>query len=278
MFLFYVDESGQREYNEKNSRHFVLGAVAISETDWRTVNQQINALKIEVFDDRRVEFKSVALRNQEKQRKRYLEPYGVSLAQLTVAIERLYEIVDAAPLILFAVIVDKRQMTAKYAVAESPTSYAYELLVERFERFLSRQMVEHSGIVIHDLIQEVPGASKSYQREIIKQHEKFLHEGKTSLAPIRRIVEGVHFVETDQSNFLQVADLVAYNIYRQFTEHLREWDDLASVDEKQAFDQLPTYPYFKRLLPKFDRGSNGGLRGCGIESAKRLKTESSSFR
>ena len=34
MYLFYVDESGQREYNTKSSRHFVLAAaVGISDAD-----------------------------------------------------------------------------------------------------------------------------------------------------------------------------------------------------------------------------------------------------
>ena len=264
MYLFYVDESGQREYNEKNSRHFVLGAAGIAEADWRNVNQQINALKLEVFKDRRVEFKSVALRNQEKQRKRYLEPYGLTLEQLTGAVERLYAIVTAAPLTLFAVVIDKRQMTASSVVPESPTSYAYELLLEQFEAFLSRLPDEHSGIVIHDLIQETPGASKSYQREIINQHDKFLHEDETSALSMKRIVEGVHFVETDQSNFLQVADLAAYNIYRQFTEYWQEWDAAVGVPESIAFIQMPMYPYFQRMLPKFARTPEGVVRGCGI--------------
>lgn len=264
MYLFYVDESGQREYNEKNSRHFILGAAGIAEADWRNINQQIDELKFEVFKDRRVEFKSVALRNQEKQRRRYLEPYGLTLEQLTDAVERLYAIVIAAPLTLFAVVIDKRQMTAMPDFPESPTSYAYERLLEQFERFLSRLPSEHSGIVIHDLIQEAPGASKSYQREIINQHDTFLHGKDVAVDSTKRIVEGVHFVETDQSNFLQVADLVAYNVYRQFTEYWQEWDMAAGISESAAFAQVPMYPYFQRLLPKFDETPEGIIRGCGI--------------
>ena len=156
-------------------------------------------------------------------------------------------------------------MTAKYAYPESPTTYAYELLVERIEKFLTRLPEQHTGIIIHDLIQEAPGASKSYQREIIRHHEKMLHEGRTSVASLDHIIEGVHFVETDQSNFLQIADLVAYNVFRQCTDHWEEWDRWALRSEKQAFASMPMYPYFARLLPKFDTGMSGLIRGCGIK-------------
>ncbi len=265
MYLFYVDESGQRDFHETGSRHFALGAVGIAEADWRAVNQQINALKVEVFRTRRVEFKSVRLRNLEKQKKHYLDPFGLTVPLLTEAIERLYAVLMEAPVTLFAVVIDKQQMRERAVSPNSITEYAHELLVERFEEFLCAQTEKHFGVVIHDLIQETTGPARSHQREIINLHDQILCDGRTATTEIVSMVEGVHFIETDQSNFLQIADLAAYNVYRHFSDNWKDWDRLAAFPEEHAFSTMGMYPYFARLLPKFHRNAEGLIRGCGIK-------------
>ena len=181
------------------------------------------------------------------------------------AIEHLYKIIDDAPMILFASVIDKRQMTTKYVLPDSATTLAYKHLLERIEKFLKNSTENHFGIIIHDLIQEATGNSRSYQREIIEYHEQVLHRGRTDEALIEHIVEGVHFVETDQSNFLQVADLVAYNIYRQFTDSGDQWDSCFKMNEVEFWRTISTYSYFKRVLNKFDRSEMKRIRGYGIK-------------
>jgi hypothetical protein len=56
---------------------------------------------------------------------------------------------------------------------------------------------------------------------------------------------------------LQVADVVAYNVYRQFREYGEEW-------ETRGLPVLPSYEWFSRLLEKFRKGPNGRIQGFGV--------------
>lgn len=260
MYLFYVDESGQREYNPKNSRHLVLGAVAISDADWREWNQKINAIKQECFGTILVEWKSVNLRQTEKRSRFYLQPFGITDEKLTEGVEAMYALINDAPLTLFAAIIDKRQMVTQYTDPVSSTEMAYQLLLERAAWFLSGCDNAPCGVIIHDLIQEsVDSKARSYQKAIQEQHEKF--QKPWSNTPVRneKIIEGVHFLPTDQSNFLQVADLVAYNAYRQFADHWEQWE------EGKPLSGITQYEFFGRLLPKFYKSSAGVIKGYGIK-------------
>lgn len=260
MYLFYVDESGQREYNSKSSRHFVLATVAISDGDWREWNKKINAIKQKCFGTTQVEWKSVNLRQPEKQHKFYLEPFGIAPEKLTAGVEEMFTLIVDAPLTLFAVVIDKRQMMTQYVSPVPATEMAYELLLERIARFLSGCDNAPCGIVIHDLIQESSSSqARSHQKAILELHERFQDRGRTGFASVEKIIEGVHFLPTDQSNFLQLADLVAYNVYRQFTNHWEEWD------EGQAFATMTKYPFFERILPKFYKSGAGAIKGYGIK-------------
>lgn len=261
MHLFYVDESGQRDYNNKNSRHFVLGAVAISDTDWREWNQKINAIKMDCFGTQQIEWKSVVLRQPDKCERVYLKPYGITRERLIEAVEQMYVLINEAPITIFAAVIDKRQMVSKYAHPVSSTSLAYEFLIERIASFLSRPGVQGHGMMVHDLIQESPGQAKSHQKEIADLHERIQIRGKTDYTNVEKIIEGVHFLPTDQSNFLQVADMTTYNVYRQFADYWKDWDE--NVD----FQAMPKYQFFERIVPKFFTAPTGSLKGYGIKKS-----------
>ena len=122
MHLFYVDESGQRDYNPKNSQHFVLSAVTISDTDWREWNQKINAIKEGCFGTTQVEWKSVNLRQPDKCRRFYLEPFGITQGVLTAAVEQMYTLINEAPLTLSC---PKRKAKSEDGRASIRQSIAY---------------------------------------------------------------------------------------------------------------------------------------------------------
>ena len=55
----------------------------------------------------------------------------------------------------------------------------------------------------------------------------------------------------------EVADVVAYNVYRQFREHGNEWDQPSAA-------QVSIYPWLGRILPRFVVGPANQLEGWGI--------------
>jgi hypothetical protein len=261
MYLFYVEESGERDYNPKNSQYFVLLAVGVSEDDWHALNRQVNEIKERYFGTRSAKIKSTFLRNPEKRRKNYLLPFtdaGVTEDTLRDMVEEVYTLIDAAPMTLFSVVIDKRRMVSQYANPMPATPLAYEMLLERLQSFLEDQPGRPRGLVIHDLINESPTLPHGHQKEIVDLHERLVHRGRTFYKSIPNLIEGVHFLPDDQSSFLQLADLLVYNVFRQFTDYGVEWD--AGISPSM----MSKYPQFERTLPKFFR-RQGRLRGFGIK-------------
>ncbi len=55
---------------------------------------------------------------------------------------------------------------------------------------------------------------------------------------------------------VQAADVVAYNVLRQFRDHGAAWEDPSG--------ELTVYPWLHRLLPKFRQGHDRRIQGFGI--------------
>ena len=67
------------------------------------------------------------------------------------------------------------------------------------------------------------------------------------------------FVDSAGSDMVQVADLAAYNVFRQFRDYGEQWETSGGPGTK-----LPMYGYFDRLTPKFRQGPDNRVQGFGI--------------
>jgi len=65
------------------------------------------------------------------------------------------------------------------------------------------------------------------------------------------------FAASSKFNLLQVADLVAYNVFRQFRDHGDTWD-------KPNAPNVPVYKPLRPLLRRFMLGPAGEIEGWGI--------------
>jgi hypothetical protein len=67
------------------------------------------------------------------------------------------------------------------------------------------------------------------------------------------------FEKSCDENFLQVADICAYNVYRQFVEYGRQWSG------QEGDGKLNAYDYFRRISCNFSYNSQSKqVRGYGI--------------
>jgi hypothetical protein len=65
-------------------------------------------------------------------------------------------------------------------------------------------------------------------------------------------------MNSQHSDLLQAADLISYNVHRQFRDYGDEWE-VAGEGRN-----LPMYPYFKRIAGKFYQHPAGRVQGFGI--------------
>lgn len=260
MYLFYLDESGQREYGSGTSRYFVLSAVVIHENQWRTISHAVDELKMNYFKDVRVEIKSNWLRNPKAKKSLYLDKFDIDEIRLSEFGKRVHEIIESSELKILASVIDKIQMQEKYVTPQSPSSRAFIHLFERIELFLKSYDPEEHGLVIFDKINDTNFQRRGYENLLSKQHKRYLLKG-TDFVQIDRIIEGLFFIPSSENNLIQLSDLVAYDIYRQFHDHGGEWDD-GEVGLKRF---CKFYPYFDRIKHLIYASNNGQLDGYGIK-------------
>jgi hypothetical protein len=254
MYLFYLDESGEREY-ESHAKYFVLCALGVPVQEWKTLNTEILTLKKTYFNDVDVEIKSNWLRRPNERDARYLRPYRITQEELQEFTTKVYEALLSRDVTTIAAIVDKPAMKQRYRVPQSSSSVTYRFVIERIERFLEGQWHDY-GILIFDKITELELKKKGYENLLTRQHLRYLEKG-TDYVPVSQIVEGLLFIPSHENNLLQLADLCAYNVYRQFVMHGEEWD------KRQRFSNH--YDYFSLIEPKLYRSPKGDYRGWGIK-------------
>jgi len=260
----YIDDSGTKEYADDpaeygisgKSRYFVLGAVLLTQVNSGHLVRNIRALKTEYFGTDKVEIKSHWLRQPDKKQKNYLKKYSISDDTLTEFVHKYYDIIVQTDLQLIGVVIDKLHMQEKYPQPWHTSAVAYEVLMQRV---VTACCPPHEVEVFIDNMTGATPAHNQYHHNLIKQHHKL----KTNPSAMSRgfdfspLKEPLRFVDSAHSHQVQVADIVAYNVNRQFRDHGEAW-------ESKLVRPLPTYDWFMRLARKFRQGPDRRVQGYGI--------------
>ncbi len=260
MFLFYLDESGQREYGSGTSRYFVLVALALHEDRWKSISNALDDLKMTYFGTVNVEVKSDWLRFPRERKRRYCEPYKISEERLSEFGERAHQLIEKSDMTILASIIDKKQMEKQYLKPQSPSSRAYVHLFERIELYLRSQKISEHGLLVFDKINDTNFQRGGYEDLLMNQHKRYLTKG-TDFVQIDRIIEGLFFIPSNANNLIQLADIAAYDIFRQFHDHGEEWDQ--GAPGRREFKNY--YPYFGRIKGLISSSAGGQLDGYGIK-------------
>lgn len=262
-FILYIDDSGTKEYAEKpelyspkgNTRYFCFGGVLIDEIQAAVLGSSIANHKRRYFGTADVEIKSNWLRIPQERKERYLDKYPITEDQLEDFVNELYDIVSSTELMLIAAVIDKKHMQETYGPdAWYAPAVAYEILLQRVV-----QQVFHPdtvSVVIDDMDGATPKGNQ-YKTNLKRQH-RFLRKNGSRLHQGLNWgqLKGLKFKNSALSHHIQVADVAAYNVYRQFVEHGEGW-------ENKANKELPTYRWLSKLADKF-RNRGGRIQGYGI--------------
>ncbi|MCX6751696.1 MAG: DUF3800 domain-containing protein [Candidatus Nomurabacteria bacterium] len=268
--FFFVDDSGSKEWetpyafeftkkppirNEDNLKfwrgnYFVLAGIYVSTDSIAIINPEINILKKNFFGTKYVEIKSEWLRNPHKRRKKYLEPYSKTEEELKKFVEeKWYGLFGKYKneIQIQAFVLDKR-FYSKKREKETPLQELIQVLFDRVELHPNCDCE-----IVFDQMDANIKSQKHNQGVILKISKKELDlrsfYKKYSHTDIR-------FEDSINSNFLQVADTVAYNVFRQFVQHGDSW-------EGSDGDTLKEYSFFSKIIPNFYH-KNKRIAGYGI--------------
>ena len=211
MHLLYLDDAGS--VGNKDEHYLVLGGLSIFEAqvDYFTRELDKIALSIDSTNPFSVEFHAseIFARRQDPWKKMSTdEARGVIKAVLTV----LAKSYDTAKILACAV------HKASYPTKDS-MKMAFEDLCSRFDQYLSRESAKgdrQRGLLILD--------RTTHETSLQKMARDFRTLG-TQWGVIRNLAETPLFVDSRASRVVQLADHVAYAVYRRY-----------NVGDSQYFD------------------------------------------
>lgn len=255
MYFFYIDESGSRDpssgtADQPKDHIYVLLAVGLYERQWRPFELEISRLKLELahflrrdgnarFDLADCEIKSSWLRHAPTRSRN--SPFLAALHpdDMSRLVDAYYDQLSTRNAVVLASVIDKRELRAN-ATHEYMHRWAYELLLERIEHFMRQYHRKHLALIVMD------DTNIQLNQFIALEHAKLLRRGNPNMQ-FPHIVEYPFFTRSELSNGVQLADLLAYNVYRAFRD-----EDL-------------DYPYFRIVLPKiYRRRDTGSLAGIKV--------------
>lgn len=279
LYKVFIDESGKKEYITPYSKefidnpplfqdypdfwrdnYFVLCGVRIRQQNLNQINKEINSLKKEYFGTHKVEVKSDWLRNPYQRKKHYFDVYGITPEKLNEFGGKIIDLIAQyrKELKLIGVVFDKRFYGDKKRQKEegNPLLKTTQLLFERLE------YLNGYNIVIFDQME-------SSLKLTIGQHDKILSVFRENIGMEKIYVDkytkitDIKFMKSSRENFLQVADICAYNIFRQFVEYGREWT--GKEKDKNGKSKMNLYKYFNKIRCSFIyHPVNKTVRGIGL--------------
>ncbi len=226
MYILYLDDSGSPA--NKNEEYFVLGGVAVPEQSIRWLSNQLEILaeKIDSENPRQVEFHASEIFSRRTGIWKTLKDKNESIGTLI----RVLSCLDGAnsDIVAFACAVHK----ASFPNVD-PVEKAFEDISSRFNMFLERKGNAEDkrnsprGMIVLD--------KSTYEQSIQSLARNFRHEGNRWGSQLRRICEVPFFVDSSASRIVQLADHIAYAVFRRYNAKDTVYYDCI----ESRFDQAP---------------------------------------
>ena len=211
VYVAYVDESGDDGTKKKGSRSYALGCVVIESDKWATTFDGMIEFRRWVNRTFRVPVRAELKAN-------YLLRNGGPLRARPLSARarfKLYRahmrIQDQLGMRAFAVVIDKQQAAAQYPASARPTSdIAWEYLLQRLERSFRDSEV----LVIHDEGDAITIRKRCRKARRAGAAGSAFGTGRLDV-PFRNLLDDPVSRDSQQSYFVQLADLNAYAAFRK---------------------------------------------------------------
>jgi len=223
VYLLYLDESGHS--HDPNTQFFVLAGFCIFERQTHWLDSAINpiAARFNPADPGAIEFHGAPMRGGKFE---WAKVSPVSRAQAVVDILSLLSN-RQLKLRVFASVIEKSLVPLEQILQQS-----FENVAVQFDRFLGDMFLRKNpqrGLVIFD--------KTNYEEKLQALSRVLKHEGHSN-GKLRNFAEVPLFLDSKASRLIQMADLIAYWIFR----HYESGDD-------RGFKLIAPYFYHNHMVP-----------------------------
>lgn len=201
MYLLYVDESGAT--TDPNQNYFVLSGISIHERKTYWVEQEMNkiASRFNAISPYGVELHGSPMRGGKKEWRDF--PFEERIQAIKDCLQIIAD--SKGQIRIFASIVERGAN-----LSEDIITHSFTQISSRFDMYLQRLYVtgnKQRGIAVFD--------KSSTEKSIQNLARTFRDIGHT-YGQIRNFAEVPLFLDSKASRLIQLADLVAYAIYRKY--------------------------------------------------------------
>lgn len=199
MHLLYLDDSGAT--NNRNETYFVLGGVSVPEQNVRWLSHQLEQLACGFDSDNpwQVEFHASEMFSTRGRWGQFERSQRVeNIKSVLMTLDRAHSGVT-----VFACAVHKASFPK-----DDPVVVAFENLTDRFDKYLKRLGKDARGLVILD--------KSSYENSLQNLATQFRQKGNRWGSYMTSVCEVPLFVDSKASRITQLADSIAYGVFRRF--------------------------------------------------------------
>jgi hypothetical protein len=212
MYLAYVDESGDDGTKRGSSTSYALGCVMIDGADWARTFDQMIAFRRFVRDRFGIPVRAELKANHLLRNGGVLRSRSLSEMARFKLYRSLMRIQPKLEMTTFAVVIDKRAAVKKFATARPTSDVAWEYLLQRLERRAHKERTEI--LVVHD-----EGDALTIRKRGRKARRAGTAGSSTGIGvlnvPFTRLLDDPVARNSQQSYFIQLADLNAYAAFRR---------------------------------------------------------------
>jgi len=201
MYLLYLDDSGSPL--NPTEEDFVLGGICVFESQIDWFSREIDKLATSYpGNPEDVEFHASSIFSRRE------APWNsLSIDAARGVLKSVLHVVQSsyATTRLFACAIRKKSFTG-----QDPVELAFEDLCKRFDIFLSRLRAEgenHRGLIVLD---------RTTRETSIQQLSREFRKVGTQWGVLKNIVDTPFFVDSKASRLVQIADHVAYSVFRRY--------------------------------------------------------------
>ena len=236
MYVVYLDESGNPGSFRNNQDHFVIGGIAVHEGQIRQFSDRLDAIQSRFFPDISIPLKFHAT-DINSGRGRFRD---ISDFDRQTMLDDVYEAISESTFpysVLFATAIHITAVTSP----EQALRDTFEDIAQRINTFMVRLHQRgntQKALLVIDRSNETEGKYRSLISD-------FRASG-TSFGYLGNIVDIPYFSQSGDTRLLQLADFVAYAVFRYY-----ERDDSRFLD---------------KILPRFD----GRARDSGQDVLKHI--------
>jgi len=236
MICAYLDESGQSgsSLTDPAQPLLLIGAILVPETSWKTTQAAVRSLKREFAAELNLPLEDVELHGTEL--------FGgkgiwrkVPKDQRLLWYRKCIDILAAQGLQLAIGACDKRKLAARYSNPLHPHYVALFLCLERIAKY-AKESEQLATLIADDCSQDL--------RQLSKKTLKQYRESGAPFGPtqdISSIVDTFNFVDSRESEHLQLCDLALFAI-RRFRALQDDMDGIYGAVSRQVFSSA-TMPY-----------------------------------